>query len=160
MSFMESLLSAGAQDEFRFQIVQTEFQPHGILVRVHESLYAHVKHSKLRLRSLSNIAENGRLINELSATEDWDEQILEWRFRRDVLAACRVKRVNDGEGGGRSAFKIENAVTDKLFVGSKSPNLLDAWRRDLRDLFAQLHFVNPAPVVTANRTQLVNAPER
>src|SRR5439155_8515474 len=160
MSFMASFLSASAQDEFRFQIVQAELKPHGILVRVHESLDAHVKHRKLRLRPLANIAEKGWLINELSATEDWDEQILEWRFRRDVFAACRVERVNNGEGGGCSAFNIENAVTDELFVGSKSSDLLDAWRRDLRDLFAQLHFVNPAPAVTANRTQFVNATER
>src|SRR5437867_2905952 len=160
MSFMASLLSAGAQDEFRLQIVQTEFQTHGILMRVHESLYTHVKHRKLRLRPLANIAENRRLINEFSATEDRHEQILEWSFRLDVFATCRVKWINDHEGGGRSAFNIENSVTDELFVGPKSSDLLDAWRRNLRDLFAQLHFVNPAPVVTANRTQLVNAPER
>src|SRR3989440_3143894 len=160
MSFMASLLSAGAQDEFRLQIVQTEFQTHGILMRVHESLYTRVKHRKLRLRPLANIAENRRLINEFSATEDRNEQILGWSFRLDVFATCRVKRINDREGGGCSAFNIENAVTDELFVGPKSSDLLDAWRRDFRDLFAQLHFVNPALVVTANRTQLVNAPER
>src|SRR5438034_7740314 len=106
MSFMASLLAAGAQDEFRLQIVQTEFQTHGILVRVHESLYSHVKHRKLRLRPLANIAEKRRLINQLSATEDWDEQILEWRFRGDVFTTCRVKRVNDGEGGRRSTRNI------------------------------------------------------
>src|SRR5437667_3226424 len=160
MSFMASLLSAGAQDKFRLQIVEAEFQTHGILMRVHESLYAHVKHRKLRLRPLANIAENRRLINEFSATEDRHEQILEWSFRLDVFATCRVKWINDHEGGGRSAFNIENSVTDELFVGSKSSDLLDAWRRDLRDLFAQLHFVNPAPAVTANRTQFVNATER
>src|SRR6266498_4855919 len=160
MSFMASLLSAGAQHEFRLQIVQTEFQAHGILVRVHESLYAHVKHRKLRLRPLANIAEKRRLINEFSATKDRHEQILEGSFRVDVFAACHVERVNNREGGGRSAVNIENAVADELFVGAESSHLLDAWRRDLRGLFAQLHLVNPAPVVTANRTQLVNAPER
>jgi len=40
MSFMASLLSAGAQNEVRLQIVQTEFQTHGILMWVHESLDA------------------------------------------------------------------------------------------------------------------------
>src|SRR5437773_12454652 len=110
MSFMASLLSAGAQDKFRLQIVQTEFQTHGILMRVHESLYAHVKHRQLRLRSLANIAEDRRLINELSATENWDEQILEWRFRRDVFAAGRVERGQRGESRGRSPVNIRNAV--------------------------------------------------
>src|SRR5213078_319593 len=139
MSFMESLLSAGAQDEFRLQIVQTEFETHGILMRVHEPFHAHVKHRKLRLRPLANIAEKRRLINEFSATEDRHEQILEWSFRRDVFAARHVERVNNREGGGRSEFNIENSVTDELFVGPKSSDLLDAWRRNLRDLFAQLH---------------------
>src|SRR5206468_12504613 len=95
---MASLLSAGAQDEFRLQIVQTQFQAHGILVRVHESLYAHVKHRKLRLSPLANVAKQGRLINELPATKDRHEQILEWRFRLDVFAAGHIERVNNGEG--------------------------------------------------------------
>src|SRR2546430_1231736 len=73
---------------------------------------------------------------------------------------CCVKQINNHKNNKYSAFNIENAVTDELFVGPKSSDLLDAWRRDFRDLFAQLHFVNPVPVVTANRTQLVNAPER
>src|ERR1041385_434927 len=133
---MASLLSAGTQDEFRLQIVQTEFQAHGILVRVHEPLYAHVKHRKLRLSPSANVAERGRLINELPATKDRHEQIFKWSSRVDVFAARHVERVNNREGGGRAAFNIENAVADELPVGAESSHLLDARRRDLRGLFA------------------------
>src|SRR5581483_8915602 len=156
---MMSDFAFGAGDELGFEIVQREFEPGGILMRIVEALDALVEHAELRARVLARGSERRRIIDNAAAAQNGHQQVLVFSAGREMLAARRIGRIGDRDTPGQRTCFVPDGVADEFPVLKKTADLEHARVGHLHRLLGELDLVVPATVGLADGGELVNAAE-